>query len=145
MYRGMIDSIAHREPKLRSMATGILTWIVCVYRPLWVAELEVALQPEFPDFVNLAETVEELCGNFAQINYGKVTPCHETARVFLLQKTADLPVSINGVSGHEKAAMRCIDFFQTFRDGRKHLRLYRTHITLGLAPTLFCHLKATRS
>lgn len=110
MYEGMIADIARRPPKLRAMATRILTWIVCSFRPLEVAELEVALSPEFTNFVNLAQTVEEVCGQFAVVSKGKVTLIHETARCFLLQKTSKLAIPINGLSGHEHAAETCINF-----------------------------------
>lgn len=62
LYKRMIEIIAGQDSKPREMATRILTWVACSFRPLEIAELEVALNPEFRDFVSLKHTVEEICG-----------------------------------------------------------------------------------
>ena len=110
MFKGMIAEIARRPPRLRNMATRILTWSVCAFRPLEISELRVALMPEFEGFVDLSKTVEEVCAQFVVINKGKVTLIHETARAFLLQKTSGLEIQISGPLGHERAAEICMSF-----------------------------------
>src|SRR5271170_2155662 len=130
MYRGMIENIARKPSKHRSMATRMLTWIACSFRPLEVLELEAALAPEFTNFVNLGPTIEEVCGQFAVVSKGKITLIHETARTFLLQKTSSLPIQIDGHLGHRHAAEVCINFLS---DAPKWRRAFDTIQTLQQA------------
>ena len=110
MYKRMIEAIAYKKPELRNLAIRILTWAVCNFRPLHIDELEIALSPEYTGFTNLAQTAGEVCAQFAVVSKGKITLLHETARIFLLQKTSSLDININGTSGHEHAAKICINY-----------------------------------
>ncbi|KAF4618408.1 hypothetical protein G7Y89_g14896 [Cudoniella acicularis] len=47
LYQRMLDTIKAQSPRLQVMARRILTWAICYWRPLSVAELQLALQPEF--------------------------------------------------------------------------------------------------
>lgn len=138
MYERMLDDIARRTPKIRAMATRILTWIVCSFRPLEVVELKAALVPEFTDFTNLASTVEEICGQFAVVNHRKVNLIHETARSFLLHKTSNLPLRIDGPLGHEHAAQTCIDFLSDMSLWRRTFESIQTiqHSRFAVDPLL---------
>ncbi|KAG8530798.1 uncharacterized protein KY384_004155 [Bacidia gigantensis] len=110
LYERMIDLIADQLPKPRRMAVMILTWVACAFRPLDIAELEVALRPDFQDFYSLQNTIEEICGHFVVVNKSKITLIHHTAAQFLLQKTSGLPVSIIPSKGHQHIATVCLDF-----------------------------------
>ncbi|KAI1077810.1 hypothetical protein F5B20DRAFT_572038 [Whalleya microplaca] len=98
LYERMIEMIYQQSEKHRRMAPRILTWTTCAFYPLNIGELEVALKPEFKDFVNLGRMAEEICGQFV------------TARHFLLRKTSNLSISVQEHKGHEHAASVCIDF-----------------------------------
>ena len=110
LYDQMIEIIANQPSKPREMAIRILTWVACSFRPLEVAELEVALRPDFKDFVNLAYTVEEICGHFVVVKKSKIALIHETASQFLLRKTSNLHVRILENEGHNHIAVVCIQF-----------------------------------
>lgn len=110
LYNRMIKIIASQPPRTREMAVRILMWVACSFRPLEVAELEAALQPEFGDFNDLKHTVEEVCGHFVIIKKSEVALIHQTARQFLLHKTTELPIKVAERQGHEKIADVCITF-----------------------------------
>ncbi|MCJ1353732.1 MAG: hypothetical protein MMC33_003719 [Icmadophila ericetorum] len=123
LYERMIDVIASQPPKPRAMATRILTWVACSFRPLEIAELKVALEPEFKDFVNLGHTAEEICGQFVIIKKSTVTLIHQTASQFLLRKTSSLPITITESEGHKHIATACIDYLS---DNTKWRRIFST-------------------
>ncbi len=110
LYEQMIAVIAKQPPKTHEMAVRILTWVACVFRPLEITELEIALRPDFQDFYSLEHTIEEICGHFIMVNKSKITLIHHTAAQFLLKKTSNLPVAIVPSEGHEHIAMVCINF-----------------------------------
>ena len=110
LYERMIGLIADQAPKPYKMAIRILTWVACAFRPLEIAELEIALRPDFQDFYNLEHTIQEICGHFIVVNKSKVTLIHHTAAQFLLQKASDLPVTIVSSEGHQHIATVCINF-----------------------------------
>ena len=117
----MIELIADQPPKPYRMATRILTWVACAFRPLEIAELEIALKPDFQDFYSLEHTIEEICGHFIVVHKSKITLIHHTAAQFLLQKTSGLPVAIVPSEGHQRIATVCIDFLS---DASKWRRVF---------------------
>lgn len=123
LYERMIEIVASQPPKPHEMATRILTWVACSFRPLEIAELEVALRPEFKDFVNLEYTVEEICGHFVVVNKSRITLIHQTASQFLLRKTLGLRIEIVETEGHEHIAIVCINFLS---DTAKWRRVFST-------------------
>ena len=110
LYKRMIELIADQPSKPRKMAVRILTWVACAFRPLEIAELEVALRPEFGSFYSLEQTIEEICGHFIVVSKSKITLIHHTAAQFLLQSTSSLPVAIIPSEGHQHIATICINF-----------------------------------
>ncbi|KAL8715496.1 MAG: hypothetical protein Q9220_000831 [cf. Caloplaca sp. 1 TL-2023] len=121
MYERMIQLIADQPLKPRSMAIKILTWVACSFKPLEIAEMEVALKPDFQDFYNLEHTIEEICGPFVVINRSKITLIHHTAAHFLLHSTSSLPITIVPAAGHQHIAIVCIDFLS---DSSKWRRVF---------------------
>ncbi|KAH8728410.1 hypothetical protein GQ44DRAFT_784152 [Phaeosphaeriaceae sp. PMI808] len=110
LYVGMIENIAKQPEKSCRIASRVLCWVACSFRPLDVAELEEALRSEFAGFVNLELTVEEICGLFVVVNNGKVILIHHTARQFLLTRTKGLAISIEEHETHEHLSSICIDY-----------------------------------
>ncbi|KAK4214235.1 hypothetical protein QBC37DRAFT_440338 [Rhypophila decipiens] len=112
LYKRMVETIASQAAKPRAIASRILTWTVCAFRPLELAELNVGLSFEFGDFVDLETTISQVCGNFVVVSEpkSKVVLVHDTARHFLLHKSVGLPIEIDYRAGHEYAAETCLKF-----------------------------------
>ncbi|KAL2785293.1 hypothetical protein BJX66DRAFT_61738 [Aspergillus keveii] len=110
MYEKMSEMITRQPAGLRKMATEILTWATCSFRPLDMDELAAALRPKFGTFLNLGVTIAQICGHFIAVENSKVTLIHQTARQFLLAKHSALPLAINSRAAHEHIAIVCINF-----------------------------------
>ncbi|EEP81421.1 predicted protein [Uncinocarpus reesii 1704] len=121
LYERMIESIANQPPGPRKIASRVLNWAACAFRPLNISELETALKPDFQDFYNLEQTITDVCGNFVAVNRSKVAPIHQTARQFLLQKVSNRDLGIGGSEGHEHASMVCLSFLS---DSAKWKRVF---------------------
>ncbi|KAI9774250.1 MAG: hypothetical protein M1839_001752 [Geoglossum umbratile] len=108
LYRRMLDMVEAQPPRQQLMAKRILTWAVCSWRPLTIAELQVALEPEFKGFVRLEDTIVQICGHFISVNNSKVSLIHITARDFLRSERDDVPPFIDIQHGHEHIATVCL-------------------------------------
>ena len=108
MYERMVELINAQPKRQQAMAKTILTWAVCSWRPLSVAELQLALQPDFKGFVKLQETIIQICGHFISIDNGRISLIHATAPQFLLQDRAEAPAFIDEEVGHEHIAIVCL-------------------------------------
>jgi WD40 repeat protein len=110
-YDRMVQTIAGQPAKPRAMASRILTWAMCSLRPLELAELEtVLLSSEFGAFLNLRDSVAQLCANFVIVRKSQVALVHDTARSFLLDRGGGQPLSIDPSSGHQYIAEICLKF-----------------------------------
>ena len=108
LYNQMLQRIHAQSPKTQLMAKRILTWSVCCWRPLSTTELQLALEPEFSGFVNLSETIVQICGNFISVENDKISLIHITARQFLLDGWNGAPGFIDSTLGHEHIATICL-------------------------------------
>lgn len=108
LYEKMLGMIEAQSPRLRLMATRILTWAACCWRPLSIAELHVALEPEFKGFLKLQDTIVQICGHFISVENSKISLVHLTARHFLLHDRDDIPAFVQSKSGHEHIAGVCL-------------------------------------
>ena len=108
LYTRMIEKIESQSPRLQLMAKRILTWAACCWRPLGIAELQAALEPEFTGFIRLQETIVQICGNFISVDSDKVSLIHMTARQFLLSGRNGVPAFIDSENGHEHIATVCL-------------------------------------
>lgn len=108
LYDRMLESIQSQSTRLQVMAKRILTWAACCWRPLSIAELQVALEPEFTGFVRLQDTIVQICGHFISVDNGKVSLIHMTARQFLLNCRGSVPAFIDPGCGHEHIATVCL-------------------------------------
>ncbi|KAL8816847.1 MAG: hypothetical protein Q9223_004212 [Gallowayella weberi] len=108
LYIAMLANVESQTPRIRSMARRILWWVTCAWRPLSIAELETALQPDFTGFIRLEETVVDICGHFVSVNSSKVSMIHITARDFLLKKDHEQVPYINSREAHTHIAATCL-------------------------------------
>ena len=113
LYSQMLGNVESQPLRLRLMAKRILTWALCSWRPLSLAELEVALQPEFQGFVSLKDTILQICGHFITIESSKLSIIHATARQFLLSDQESFPAFIDSQSGHEHIVDTCLRYLSS--------------------------------
>ncbi|KAM7215760.1 putative WD40 domain containing protein [Rhypophila decipiens] len=116
LYRQMMGNVCNQNSRLQEMAFRILTWAAYAIRPLNIDELAGALQPEYEGFVNLSETVVQVCGHFVCVDGERVILIHSTARSFLLNTsgfpsdTAGIPSISGQEAGHATLAMTCLQY-----------------------------------
>ena len=113
LYARMLDSVQHQPSRLRFMACRILTWAACSWRPLNIDELRIALEPDFKNFVNLRDTILQICGHFIALNGSKISLIHSTARDFLVSDRPEAPAFVDSQSGHEHLASVCLQHLST--------------------------------
>ncbi|KAI9696263.1 MAG: hypothetical protein M1836_005816 [Candelina mexicana] len=110
LYVQMLEKVESQSPRLQAMAKRILTWTACSWRPLTIAELQTAMEPEFTGFVRLQETITQICGNFISVDNNKVSLVHLTARQFLLNSREGAPAFVAPEHGHEHIACVCLKY-----------------------------------
>ena len=70
----------------RLLAKDLLQWTVGARRPMCLRELSQALEPDFPEILDLRRTISDVCGHFIRVDTsGCVVMIHQTAREFLVQ------------------------------------------------------------
>ena len=135
LYSQMLERIESQDSRWQLIATRILTWAACCWRPLTIAELRIALEPEFTGFVKLQETIIQTCGGFVSVDNDKVSLVHVTARQFLLNSRNGVPAFINPALGHEHIAIVCLRYLSDERWKRLFKHIENTTITVkGQAP-----------
>lgn len=113
LYEKMLETVEAQTPRLQLMTKRILTWASCCWRPLSIAELEIALEPEFKGFVNLQDTVTQICGHFASFENSRLTLIHLTARQFLSSDRNGVPAFVQSKHGHEHIAIICLNYLSS--------------------------------
>lgn len=108
MYDHMLARIRRQSPRYQAIASRILTWAVCSWRPLTIAELEIVLHPEFTGFLSLEETVVEICAHFISVDVTKVSIIHATAHDFLLRNNIKGGTFVDSRLGHQHLAIVCL-------------------------------------
>ncbi len=108
-YDRMMATIAG-QPATRALACRILTWAMCSFRPLSLAEVEVALAHEFPRLVDLEGTITQACASFVVVRNEHIALLHDTARAFLLDRDGAPPLSIDLLQGEAHAAEMCLRY-----------------------------------
>ncbi|KAM7208213.1 putative WD40 domain containing protein [Naviculisporaceae sp. PSN 640] len=74
LYQRMMANVCSQQSRQKEIAFRILTWASCAFRPLTIAELTAALQPEYDGFISLAETVAQICGQFVRVDGVRICP-----------------------------------------------------------------------
>ena len=105
LYKRMLDMVKNQNDRSREIAQKILTWAVCSFRPLQLTELQVALLPDFEEFVSLQDTIDQVCGHFVTVQSNQIALVHATARDFLFHHSDKF---INKSESHERLALACI-------------------------------------
>lgn len=111
LYQRMELAVANNSKEAdRILAKTLLTWIICAHRPLTLKELSQALAPEFPGFLDLRRTIQDVCGQFVVVDHSShVAMVHKTARDYLT-KTPRLRFFIDEKSSHERLFAKTISF-----------------------------------
>ena len=119
MYKRMLGKIDGQMTRSRNIAQRILTWATCGWRPLRLDELQTALEPEFSNFINLEDTITQICGNFTAITTANsqkhVSLIHKTARDFLTKGDRENGAApfINLQDGHRHLALVCLRYLSS--------------------------------
>jgi WD40 repeat protein len=135
------------------MAQRILTWATCSFRPLKLAELQAALEPEFGRFISLKDTIIQICGHFVRIDSDSISLIHATARKFLVTPDGNEPEFVSSQDGHEALAKACLQYLSDDRWRRvlsqvpeadtihkdRLVVLYDTHPLLSYALTCWAY------
>ncbi|KAK3897542.1 hypothetical protein C8A05DRAFT_38902 [Staphylotrichum tortipilum] len=108
-YDRMMTTIGS-QTATRALACRILTWAICSFRPLNLAELEIALAHEFPRLVNLEGTIAQACASFVVVRNAHIALLHDTARAFLLDRDGAPPLSIDLRQGEAYLAEMCLRY-----------------------------------
>ena len=109
LYRRMEAAMSNNPRKAdRALAKTLLQWTICARWPLTLKELSQALSPEFPEFLDLRRTIQDICGQFIVVDQtSHVTMLHQTARDYLT-RTQDLQMSIDMRDGHQRLFLKTI-------------------------------------
>ena len=107
LYQRMETAILNNPRKSnRVLAKALFQWTICARRSLTLLELSQALKPEFPDFIDLTRTIQDVCGQFVLVDQmGHVGMVHQTARDYLIQ-TSNNEIAISTQGAHEQLFRR---------------------------------------
>jgi WD40 repeat protein len=84
----------------RVLANALFQWAICARRSLTLLELSQALKPEFPGFIDLKRTIQDVCGQFVLVDQlGHVGIIHQTARDYLIQ-TSNNEIAVSTKEAH---------------------------------------------
>ena len=111
LYQRMELAIAKNPRQAdRILAKALLDWTICAHRSLTLKELSQALMPEFPEFLDLESTIQDVCAQFVVVDpRSHVVMVHQTARDYLT-KTPGLQFSINLKESHGELFAKTILF-----------------------------------
>ncbi|KAK4102353.1 hypothetical protein N658DRAFT_470033 [Parathielavia hyrcaniae] len=115
LYRNMLSAVKSQDQRLQDMAQRILTWATCSFRPIKLAELQAALEPEFGKFISLKDTITQICGHIVRIDGDSVSLIHATARRFLVTPDGNEPEFISSQDGHGTLAKACLQYLSDDR------------------------------
>lgn len=96
----------------QALVKAILTWAACSVRPLYMDELQPAIEMDIRDEVGDMEgAIGDCCGNLVYVDkLKKLQLIHLTAREFLKRQDIDSEYKIEGGSGHRRLAMVCLEY-----------------------------------
>ena len=111
LYQRMDQAIAKNlKPGDRILAKTLISWATCVQRPLSIEELSQALQPDYPEFLDLRRTIQDVCGHFLIVNQAShISMVHQSALEYLT-RTPDLHLSVDLKSSHQNLFAKTISF-----------------------------------
>ncbi|KAI4186814.1 MAG: hypothetical protein L6R41_003235 [Letrouitia leprolyta] len=148
LYNRMEHAILNLPRKSsRLLAKTLLRWTIGARRPMSLRELSQALEPDFPEILDLKRTISDVCSQFIRIDIsGYVAMMHQTAREYLVQpRETELFVDIH--ANHEDL---CIKTLSALIDSRATSDVVdddavsRSYL-LYAATSWMYHLKASKS
>ena len=111
------------------VAYEILSWAVFAKDPIAITELAQILDPSLGSFLDLAQTVDRVCGHFVVVDgEGRLSLVHQTAREYLTAASS-LPFSENPSGAHRRLFERCIS---VFLDSRLRTRFQQSFETMPI-------------
>ncbi|KAH9909403.1 hypothetical protein F4778DRAFT_229652 [Xylariomycetidae sp. FL2044] len=111
LYINILQSMSESKFN-RELVQAILAWVVCASRPLFIDELQEAIQMDIHDEIgDMETTISESCGNLVYVDkLRKVQLIHLTARELLMREDLDSEFSIDRQQTHRRLAMICIQY-----------------------------------
>ena len=109
LYDRMENAILNLPRKSnRLLAKALLRWTVGARRPMSLRELSQALEPDFPEILDLKRTISDICGQFIRVDASNhVTMIHHTAREYLVQPR-ETELFIDVQANHETLCMETV-------------------------------------
>ena len=131
----------------RLLAKALLLWTMGARRPMSLRELSQALEPDFPEILDLKRTIFDVCVHFVRVDaLDNVAIIHQTAREYLVQpRESELFIDIQ--ANHETL---CIKTVSALLDSRipSHMidndAVSQSYL-LYAATSWMYHLKASKS
>lgn len=108
LYQRMEDKIVKStRPRDHKLGQMILTWASCSRRPLYLAELDSALQPDFSLRLDRKLIISRVCGQFVLVDTAdQLVMVHQAARDHILRTNS--PLAVRRAHGHETIFLKCI-------------------------------------
>ncbi|KAI1309844.1 hypothetical protein F5Y03DRAFT_59729 [Xylaria venustula] len=112
----------------KDLTKAILTWAICVFRPLSVDELQYAIESDIQDSVDDIARSISTCSNLVFVDKArKVQLIHLTAREFLTRNDISSEFIVDRSVAHNRLALVCIrtlcDGQGNSKNGSKYRRL----------------------
>ncbi|KAM0802252.1 WD40 repeat-containing protein [Usnea florida] len=148
LYERMEHAILELPRKSsRLLAKALLRWTMGARRPMSVRELSQALEPDFPEILDLKRTISDVCGQFIRVDASDyVAMMHLTAREYLVQpRETELYIDVQ--ANHEAL---CIKTVSALLDSRITSDMIDSDAAsqsylLYAATSWMYHLKASKS
>lgn len=109
LYERMEHAILRLPRKSsRLLAKALLRWTMGARRPMSLRELSQALEPDFPEILDLKRTISDVCGQFIRVDASDyVAMIHQTAREYLVQPR-ETELFIDVQANHEALCIRTV-------------------------------------
>ncbi|KAH9898722.1 hypothetical protein F4778DRAFT_742738 [Xylariomycetidae sp. FL2044] len=134
LYQRMVDSIAAiRRPSDRNLSRQLLVWAMYARRSVSIIELSALVEQDFGHILDIASTVNRLCGQFVVIEgQDQIGLVHQTARDYLISSER-LPFSLDSVAANREILEKSISVFMD--------KTLRSKVSSG--GSKFLHYRAT--
>lgn len=100
--------LKHPRESSRLLAKALLRWTIGARRPMSLRELSQALEPDFPEILDLRRTISDVCGQFIRVDASDyVAMIHQTAREYLVQpRKTELFIDVQ--ANHEALCIKTV-------------------------------------
>ncbi|KAL8827684.1 MAG: hypothetical protein Q9170_006915, partial [Blastenia crenularia] len=101
-----ILKLPHKSSRL--LAQALLRWTMGARTPMSLRELSQALEPDFPEILDLKRTISDVCGQFIRVDDSDhVAMIHRTARDYLVQPR-DTELFVDVQANHETLCIKTV-------------------------------------